>query len=324
MSFTPPQEQLLERRQRLEAAIIQRPSDDYLQHLLVQVDTALDKLARGTYGLCETCQEPIENDRLWADLLARNCLDHLSLEDRERLERDLTLAFQVQQQLLPKQNLEAGHWQTAYYYEPAGPVSGDYCDLIVSEENPGSLYFFLGDVSGKGVAASLLMSHLHAVFRSLYNSRLPISQLIEQANRLFCQGTLANQFATLVGGFANSNGQVEICNAAHCLPLLLDHKDLHELQNTNLPLGLFCSGRFTSEAATLAPGNSLILYSDGVPDCENPINESYGLERLQKLVANKNTHSAAEIIQICVEALYQFRSGAAKIDDITLMVLKRI
>lgn len=324
MNYVPYQDQLLLRRQRLETVMMQQPSDDYLQHLLVQVDTALAKLAQGTYGLCETCQGPIENERLWVDPLAKNCLDHLSLAEQERLECDLALAFQVQQKLLPQQNLVVGHWQTAYYYEPAGPVSGDYCDLIVPETNMGALYFFLGDVSGKGVAASLLMSHLHAIIRTLYKSKLAISQLVEQANRLFCEGALINQFATLVGGFADGQGQIEICNAAHCLPLLLDSDCVHELKNTTLPLGLFCSLRVPSESLTLSPGNSLILYSDGVPDCENPYREAYGLERLQKIVAPKSTCSATEIMRLCLEDLNQFRSGAAQIDDITLMVLKRI
>src|SRR5580765_5971242 len=173
--------QLEERKRRLEAAIVAAPRNAGLAGLLHEVDSALDRMSKGTYGLCQECHDPVEQDRLLADPLVCYCLDHLSQSERTALQRDLDLASAVQRNLLPSKNLRAGNWETAYHYAPIGPVSGDYCDLIPSN---GQLFFVLGDVSGKGVAASMLMTQLHALFRSLIRMALPLSQIVTHANRV--------------------------------------------------------------------------------------------------------------------------------------------
>lgn len=315
---------LIDRQQRLQEAISESTETRHLQHLLNEVDLALEKMDNGTFGLCETCHDTIEKDRLLIDPLCRNCLDHLTAEERSALERDLDLAYQVQNALLPKQDLSVDGWRIAHHYEPAGSVSGDYCDLIIPENEPGSLFFLLGDVAGKGVAASILMAHLHAIFRSLMTASLPVSQLVERANRIFSQGTMATHFATLVCGRANRSGEVEICNAGHCLPLLVRGDQVRELPSTDLPLGLFTHGQFTSQRVALAPGESLVLYTDGLSEARNGSNAQYGEERLAKLVSGGNMLSPRQLIGACLEDLTSFRSGAPKSDDLTIMVLQRV
>jgi sigma-B regulation protein RsbU (phosphoserine phosphatase) len=164
-------------------------------------------MAKGSYGLCQECQETIEQDRLLADPLVRYRLDHLTESQRAALQRDLDLASQVQRNLLPQVNLQAGGWDTSYYYAPLGPVSGDYCDLIPSD---GQLFFVLGDVSGKGVAASMLMAQLHALFRSLTGMALPLGQMVTETNRVLCDSALAGQYATLICGLAKPTGDVVV------------------------------------------------------------------------------------------------------------------
>jgi len=110
-------EQLLDRRKMLQTAISKSETTESIVHLLREVDTALEKMAKSTYGLCETCHEPIENDRLVADPLIRNCIEDLTPQERRTLEHDLDLAYQIQSELLPKQNLKVGEWDTAYHYE---------------------------------------------------------------------------------------------------------------------------------------------------------------------------------------------------------------
>jgi len=112
---------------------------------------------------------------------------------------------------LPQQHFPSG-FHARYHYAPAGLVSGDYCDLFQSN---GSLIFLLGDVSGKGVAASMQMSHLHATFRSLANVDLPLDCMVQAANRIFAESTLAGQFATLIVGRASQDGAVEFVSAGH-------------------------------------------------------------------------------------------------------------
>ena len=150
------QEQLLIRRQKVETAIKESVGTENLVNLLHDVDSALEKMDKGSYGLCEKCHEPIEHARLVVDPLIRNCIDHLTPSEQRMLESDLDLAYQVQNELLPRENLTFGNWTTAYHYEAAGPVSGDYCDLIAPYGKEESMLFLIGDVTGKGVAASLL------------------------------------------------------------------------------------------------------------------------------------------------------------------------
>jgi len=125
--------QLEDRKRRLEAAIAVAPPNAGLAGLLREVDSALERMAKGSYGLCQECHEPVEQDRLLADPLVRYCLDHLTLPERDALQRDLDLASEVQRNLLPQAGLRAGGWETSYHYAPVGPVSGDYCDLIPSD-----------------------------------------------------------------------------------------------------------------------------------------------------------------------------------------------
>ncbi len=317
-------EQLLIRRQRLETAIKKSKGTESLVYLLHEVDAALGKMDKDTYGLCETCNEPIEHERLVVDPLIRNCIDHLSPREQRVLERDLDLAYQIQNALLPRQNLTFGDWSTAYYYEAAGPVSGDYCDLIAPYGKDESMLFLLGDVTGKGVAASLLMAHLHAIFRSLMKAKLSVMQLVEQANRLFCEGTMTTHFATLICGMTHASGEVEICNAGHCYPFLIQGSSVERVPSTGLALGMFCTQQFSTEKIKLAPGDILFIYSDGLSEARNKSNIQYGEERLASLINERNAVSPQELISACLEDLTNFRSGAPKTDDLTMMAIRRV
>src|SRR3977135_4555529 len=213
--------ELEHRRERRPEALHSPAADASLSELLKAVDTALRRLDQGTFGLCEECHSSIEAERLLANPLVRFCLDHLTSAEQRALESDLSLAARIQRVLLPKPGLAPAGWDVRYHYQPAGMVSGDYCDLF---ETDGGLLFMLGDVSGKGVAASMLMSHLHATFRSLAEAGLPLDRMVEDANRIFCESTLAGQFTTLVVGRVGQDGSVEFVNAGH-LPVLHIHGD---------------------------------------------------------------------------------------------------
>ena len=110
------------------------------------------------------------------------CLDHLTPAEARALEQDLNLAARVQRGLLPPREALIDGWEAAHHYQPAGAVSGDYCDLIRADN--GDAYFLLGDVAGKGVSAAMLMSHLSALLRTLVSVGLPLSQLMERTSRV--------------------------------------------------------------------------------------------------------------------------------------------
>lgn len=312
-------DQLMERQQKLNSAISLSDSAQ-LKSLLREVDSALERLELGSYGLCEVCHDPIEKDRLLADPLVRFCLDHLTPPEQRALERDLHLAAQIQTNLLPQPRFALNDWRVAMHYESFGPVSGDYCDLIGGEE--GSFYFMLGDVSGKGVAAALLMAQLHAMFRTLISLKLSVSQMLERANSLFCETTLPMQYATLVCGKANGSGAVEISNAGH-LPLLWrQSEDVRSLKSTGLPIGVFANQEFSSTILQLTPGDSLLLYTDGFSEARNSHGDEYGIERLARLLAGSREKSEPqELIHTCLEDLKNFQTRVPNNDDLTMMAI---
>jgi phosphoserine phosphatase RsbU/P len=276
----------------------------------------------GTFGLCEECHEPIEADRLAADPLIHLCLDHLTAPQQRALEQDLELAARIQGALLPKAGIEYSGWRTAYHYQPAGPVSGDYCDLITAED--GSLFFMLGDVSGKGVAASMLMAHLHAMMRSLASTGLPLGQMVERASRILCESTLSDQYATLVCGRAYSDGTMELCNAGHLAPLLGQDGVIRSIDSSGLPLGLFCGEEFSVETLRVDKGGRLVLFTDGLSEGLNPHGEEFGTQRLAELIQAQHALSAQELVHSCVLEASDFRSGIPAHDDLTVMVIERL
>ena len=312
--------ELERRRTRLKSALLSPGVSVSLSSLLHEVDAALARMDGGTYGLCNTCHEPIERERLLADPLLQFCLDDLTGEERHALERDLALAAHVQQALLPDQHLSFLDWHIRYHYAPAGLVSGDYCDLLQSNND---LLFLLGDVSGKGVAASMLMSHLHATFRSLANVNLPLDHMVQAANRIFAESTLAGQFATLVVGRASQNGSVEFVSAGH-LPLLhLSGVEPAVKNATDLPFGMFTNARFSVHQLYLAPGDALLAYTDGITEAHDPNGEEYGIARMKTLAGSCQSRSPDNLISEYLLDLSRFTSGTKATDDLTLLAIQR-
>jgi sigma-B regulation protein RsbU (phosphoserine phosphatase) len=313
--------QLLDRRSRLESARTAHPDADRLARLLDEVDAALERMDAGIYGLCEACHDPVESERLLADPLMRFCLAHLTAQQQAALEQDLEMAARIQTSLLPNRVVRAGGWEACYHYQPLGPVSGDYCDLIASAG--GGLLFITGDVSGKGVASSLLMSHLHAIFRSLLSVGMPIGALMERANRVFCENTLPAFYATLVCGHAHANGDVEICNAGHCPPVLVRRGDVSTIEAAALPLGLFSTGQYEAIRVHLEPGDGLVLYTDGITEARDSSDEEYTAERLARVLRGAHGLTPQRVTAACLADLEAFLAGAPQFDDVTLLAIQR-
>lgn len=310
-------DQLSLRRQKLEAATIKSHAANVVQ-LLEEVDKALERMEIGSFGECEHCKGTVEADRLLADPLTRFCLDCLKPAEQRMLEQDLQLASRIQTGLLPQQDFGAIGWKAAYHYEPAGLVSGDYCDLLRDGQH---LYFMVGDVSGKGIAASMLMANLHAMFRALVPAGLPLNQLVERANRIFCGSTLPTQYATLIVGRADEYGNVEICNGGHPAPLHVSPKGTKVIQSEGLPVGLFHDQNFATTAFRVAPGDALVLYTDGLSEAENPDGAQYA-DSLQTLLSECHTLNSRALIERCIQSVLAFRAGLPKMDDQTILALQ--
>jgi sigma-B regulation protein RsbU (phosphoserine phosphatase) len=310
--------QIEERKRRLETVLARTPGEANVQALLQEVDSALDRFAAGTYGLCEACDGTVEEDRLLADPLLRYCLDHLTHLERAALQRDLDLASQLQRGLLPPADLTANGWETCYHYEPVGPVSGDYCDLYLYD---GQLFFMLGDVAGKGVAASMRMTQLHALFRSLIGMGLPLADIVGHINRFLCDSGLAGGYATLVCGRAEPGGEVELFNAGHVPVIAVGRRGVRLLESTGFPLGMFRETSFTSARLQLYAGDMLFLYTDGLSEAAGEGGE-YGVDRLMNLVGRQTSCCAATVISACLEDLRRFAGANPGLDDVTLLALR--
>jgi sigma-B regulation protein RsbU (phosphoserine phosphatase) len=319
-------EQLEKRRNELRTVISSSsravPADAFVE-LLSEVDSALERMDDGTYGICEACHESVEKDRLLADPLVKLCLDHLTSEEQRALERDLELAAQVQRGLLPRTDVGFKDWRVHYKYNPAGLVSGDYCDLILPANDDGELVFLLGDVAGKGVAASLLMTHLHAMFRSLASVTLCLDKLLEMANSVFCQSTIAGQYATLVCGRAGRHGEIEIGSAGHLAGLLVSKDGVKQVCSTGVPLGMFGTSRYTIDRLQMEPGDSLLLYTDGISEASNTLGTEYGISRLSNVAAERHGWLPQALAAACMKDVQSFSAGRKQADDQTLMVVHR-
>jgi len=225
--------------------------------------------------------------------------------------------------LLPNPNELRAGWRIAFAYEPAGAVSGDFCDLITVKTGKVGFYFFLGDVSGKGVAASLMVASLHGIFRTLTSESRPLNQLLIEANRLLCESSLSNHYATLVCGRAYPDGWLELINAGHCLPMILRSNRVEKVESHGLPIGLFCSTTYTSQTIHLNEGESIALYSDGLVEALDSRGSYYGEERLEGQIWNARDGGPQALVETTLKDLHGFASGTTRNDDCTLLVMQR-
>ncbi|HKC00958.1 MAG TPA: PP2C family protein-serine/threonine phosphatase [Terriglobales bacterium] len=167
------------------------------------------------------------------------------------------------------------------------------------------------------------MSHLHATFRSLAEAGLPLDRMVEDANRIFCESTLAGQYATLVVGRAAHDGSVEFVSAGH-LPLLHMNVDgATSKDSTGVPLGMFCNTRFPVHRLTLAHGDTVLLYTDGLTEARNRAGQEYGLPRIRALAARHIGIAPDGLISKCLEDLLTFGEGSQQTDDLTLLAVRR-
>ncbi len=167
------------------------------------------------------------------------------------------------------------------------------------------------------------MSQLHAIFRTLVSTERSLKTLVERANRLFCESTHSTNFATLVCGKASLNGEIEISNAGHCYPLVVQAGEIRSIESTGLPLGLFFNAEYQTRKLELSPGDKLFLYTDGFTEARNSSGDEYSEARLSALVAREHRRLPEDLINVSVADLVRFRGDTPKADDLTIMILHR-
>jgi len=243
--------------------------------------------------------------------------------ERERLERELALASEIQQRFQPTAPPQVNGYELQGISFPCYEIGGDYYDFIERED--GRLVIALGDVSGKGTAAALLMSSLHAAVHAQSGSHDSLVATISAVNRYLADNIPANRFVTLFYAELDpGSGALSFLNAGHNPPLIVHAAGtVEQLASGGLPLGIKPDADYREGRTQLQPGDVLVIYSDGVTEAVSPTGEEFGPTRLYEVVSRNVTSSAAGIRDRIESALTKFAQGTAAADDITLVIVKR-
>jgi sigma-B regulation protein RsbU (phosphoserine phosphatase) len=244
--------------------------------------------------------------------------------ERERLERELQVASEIQQRFQPASAPQVAGYELQGISFPCYEIGGDYYDFI--ERADGKLVVALGDVSGKGTAAALLMSSLHAAVHMQANTHDSLVKTISAVNRYLVESIPPNRFVTLFYAELDpKKGTLAFLNAGHNPPLIVHAGGtMEQLAAGGLPLGIMPNADFREGRTKLHPGDVLVIYSDGVSEAVNAGGEEFGPTRLYEVVARNLDASAAGIRDRIESALTKFCQGTPAADDITLVIVKRL
>ena len=243
--------------------------------------------------------------------------------ERERLERELALASEIQQRFQPTAPPVVLGYELQGISFPCYEIGGDYYDFI--ERDDGRLVIALGDVSGKGTAAALLMSSLHAAVHAQSGSHDTLVDTISAVNRYLADNIPANRFVTLFYAELDpESGALSFLNAGHNPPLIIHSAGtVEQLASGGLPLGIKRDADYREGRTQLLHGDVLVIYSDGVTEAMSPSGEEFGPTRLYEVVSRNIEASAAGIRDRIESSLTKFSQGTSAADDITLVIVKR-
>ena len=248
--------------------------------------------------------------------------------EKQRLEKEIEIAREVQSQLFPRYVPKSSRLDLSGTCLPAQMVSGDYYDFLT---HSGSIDLIIGDISGKGISAALLMSNLQSTIRS--HAGLPggpaeadgrsVSWIVQTINRQLYDNTLPEKYATLFYGRYRVDESVLLyCNAGHNPPLLFRDGSISRLDEGGTVVGLFDSSVFREARLMLEKGNVLILYTDGLTEAQNPEGQEFGERRLVELVSANLSLTAARLQYLITEEIQKWISDGQQSDDITLVVAR--
>lgn len=271
-----------------------------------------------------------DDQRLLAIIAAQSAqvVENARLYESEQalihMKEELRLASRIQSDLLPKEPPRIPGYDIAGRSIPAQMVGGDYFDFIGMEG--GRTALCLGDVSGKGLPASLLMANVQATLRGQTLLSPSARECIQRANRLLYQSTSSEKFVTLFYSILDP-ARHTLCfsNAGHENPFLLsEQREPVRLSEGGVVLSIMEDFPFEEKTIPLAPGDIMVVFSDGITEAINPNQELFGEGRLAELLQQHRGESAAEIIESIVRGVKQHAAAAPQMDDMTIIVVKRL
>jgi len=240
---------------------------------------------------------------------------------RQRFEQELEIARLIQQNFLPKQLPELEGWQIAAYYRPAREVGGDFYDVIPLPD--GRIGFVVGDVTDKGVPAALVMSATRTILRASATRLVEPGQVLEVVNEHLCPDMPEKMFVTCLYGVLDpATGLLRFANAGHDVPYVRTAAGVVELRARGMPLGLLTGMAYEEKEMVLAPGDGVLLHSDGIVEAHSPEREMYGFPRLKETVGHGPAGQA--LIDLVLAEIDAFTGpDAEQEDDITMLSLER-
>jgi phosphoserine phosphatase RsbU/P len=252
----------------------------------------------------------VENARLFASSRAKQRLDH-----------EIEIASQIQKNLLPKALPNLPDVSVAGSTLSCHSVGGDCFDVI--ELGGGRHGFFVGDVSGKGISAALLATLLQGVFFTTAAMDISLPGVFSRVNQYLCERSGEDRYATVFYGILDKMGRFEYVNAGHVPPLLKKKAGgLEGLGSANFPVGMFAEAEYQSARVQLDPGDFLVIYTDGVSEASNMMNELFEESRLRTIIENFTGDTVQQLGDAIREGMRVFTEGAAQSDDITILVIE--
>jgi phosphoserine phosphatase RsbU/P len=266
---------------------------------------------------------PDETGQIIAGLLGILFVLGLELKDKLLAKDELEEGRAIQIALMPSASPVISGWDAWMYSVPANDVGGDLVDHMRIDENTVSLT--LGDVAGKGLSAALMMAKLQATIRALAPISGSLVALAEQLNAIVCRDGLPSKFASLVHVSVHENsGEVEVLNAGHLPPLIVRPDRIDEIRRGSPAIGLSRNSKFSVTDVLINPGDLMIICSDGVTESRNEAGGFFGEKRLADLARLLRDLSALDAGTALLSAVRDFEDGAARHDDLSIVLLKRL
>lgn len=243
---------------------------------------------------------------------------------KERMEGELEIARTIQSAMLPKVFPPFADRPDLNIYgivHPAKEVGGDLYDFYVRNDK---LFFCVGDVSGKGVPASLVMAMIRSLFRSVTAHEERADQIMQQMNDPLTEQNEQDMFATLfIGVLDMETGVLNYCNGGHNAPVLVHKKDTRQLEVLpNLPIGIMGGFEYADQTIQIQRGDTLFLYTDGLTEAENKVHAQYGEERMLKLLTTTDGMPPRNIVETFQKDVNSFVNGAPQSDDLTMLAIR--
>jgi serine phosphatase RsbU (regulator of sigma subunit) len=244
---------------------------------------------------------------------------------RHRLDEELKVGRRIQLSLMPERCPQLPGWDVAAYYEPAREVGGDFYDFVVAPDQPRQLRLAIADVTGKGVPAALFMASARTTLRAESVAGHGPASVLSRANRIFLLDAASPLFLSAFYAVLDSETAVlTYANAGHDYPLWrYANGCLQPLNQHGLVLGLIPGTSYSESSITMAPGDSLVMYTDGVTEARDEAGALFGEERLAAVVTTAGSRSAGELVAAIVDTIAAFAGATPPADDCTIVVLKR-